>query len=153
MTKLMLSILLSTLLSINILFAFSNFPTVPDRTLSPGTLCTLDDPDLMRTYNHGFGDIPICNRNVSPRTKFEVLERYNIPAKARASYKIDHVIPLGIGGSNSILNLFPINLSVTDDYEKIESTTYEGFINGKFSQEYAIKMVLEWKFGEWQNQH
>ena len=46
-------------------------------------------------------------RNVSTATKNEVYAEYGIASHAPAEYEVDHLIPLGIGGSNDIKNLWP----------------------------------------------
>src|SRR3989339_1022864 len=138
-------ILAALLLFSSLLYAYDgNFPTVPDEHLSPGKLCTSSDPDFMRYYDHGLGKVPICDRNVSVQTKYEVLARYGIPGNKRSLYKIDHVIPLSIGGSNDIQNLFPINLKVTEEYERLEESIYLDFRDGRINQSDAVRTILEW---------
>jgi len=44
---------------------------------------------------------------VSARTKRRVYLRYGIRRHHSGQYEIDHLIPLELGGSNSIKNLFP----------------------------------------------
>jgi hypothetical protein len=46
-------------------------------------------------------------RNVSETTKRLVYRRYGILRHHRGQYEVDHLIPLELGGSNSIKNLFP----------------------------------------------
>ena len=74
---------------------------LPDPTMTPGAIDPLATLDV------------ICNRttkerrHVSAATKADVLAAYNIPAADSASYEIDHLIPLALGGANAAANLWP----------------------------------------------
>lgn len=46
-------------------------------------------------------------RHVSSRTKSEVFAEYHVSKAKRSKYVIDHLIPLELGGSNDIKNLWP----------------------------------------------
>lgn len=46
-------------------------------------------------------------RNVPDRVKRLVYRRYGIKRHPRGTYELDHLIPLELGGSNKIINLFP----------------------------------------------
>ena len=46
-------------------------------------------------------------RNVPAEMKREVYEEYGVTSHAPGDYEVDHLIPLEIGGSNSIKNLWP----------------------------------------------
>ena len=46
-------------------------------------------------------------RNVSEETKQQVYREYGIYQHKTGEYEVDHIIPLEIGGSNDISNLFP----------------------------------------------
>ena len=46
-------------------------------------------------------------RNVSTATKNQVYAEYGVAFHAPNEYEVDHLIPLGIGGSNDIKNLWP----------------------------------------------
>jgi len=77
---------------------------LPDRNCSPGAYYSrLTKRALCRS---GFRTGAI--RNVPQAEKFRVEREYGMPA---ASYgytiEIDHIVPLELGGSNAIANLFP----------------------------------------------
>lgn len=44
---------------------------------------------------------------MSAKTKRRVFLRYGIRRHERGQYEVDHLIPLELGGSNSVKNLFP----------------------------------------------
>jgi hypothetical protein len=46
-------------------------------------------------------------RDVSTATKNQVYAEYGIISRAPGEYEIDHLVPLGIGGSNDVKNLWP----------------------------------------------
>src|SRR4051812_13705001 len=74
---------------------------LPDKHCTPG-----------RAF-HGVTAEDVCTpgssatvRNVSEKTKRRVYKEYGIRRHRRGQYEIDHLIPLELGGSNSIKNLF-----------------------------------------------
>ena len=46
-------------------------------------------------------------RNVPAEMKLEVYEEYGVTSHGSGDYEVDHLIPLELGGSNSIKNLWP----------------------------------------------
>jgi hypothetical protein len=46
-------------------------------------------------------------RNVSTKTKSAIYAEYHVSKSAQRGYVIDHLIPLEVGGSNDIRNLWP----------------------------------------------
>ncbi len=76
-------------------------PILPDPKLTPGD-----------TFPVSRGDVCVPGyakkvRDVPSGEKREVLRRYGVPLTDRRNYEIDHLIPLSLGGSNSIRNLWP----------------------------------------------
>ena len=49
---------------------------------------------------------------VSVAIEQKIFKRYRIPWTRRAEFKIDHLIPLELGGADSVENLWPQNLRV-----------------------------------------
>ena len=87
--------------------------TLPDRQCSPGA------------YYSGLTKAVICSstfrtsavRNVSETEKHDVELEYGMAAKAYGrTIEIDHIVPLEIGGSNDISNLFPEPGTGPDNY-------------------------------------
>jgi hypothetical protein len=75
----------------------------PDHTCTPGAIFA--DATMADTCVAGY---TATVRNVSVKTKKQVFEEYGMtyPQPAGA-YEVDHFIPLALGGSNDIANLFP----------------------------------------------
>jgi 5-methylcytosine-specific restriction endonuclease McrA len=46
-------------------------------------------------------------RHVTASMKRKVYAAYSITSHSRGEYEVDHLVPLELGGSNSIANLFP----------------------------------------------
>lgn len=77
--------------------------SLPDPACTPGAVLV------------GAGEKQICKsgysatvRDVSAKTKSAIYAEYGIPAKHYGRpYQIDHLVPLGLGGSNDPANLWP----------------------------------------------
>ncbi|MCK5883696.1 MAG: hypothetical protein KAG61_08410 [Bacteriovoracaceae bacterium] len=131
---------------------FATSPQAPNAQLSPGDICTTEDPDYRATYGEGPTSVVICTRKVEYSTKLQVIERYGLKKSNRSNYKIDHIIPLSIGGSNHITNLFPIDKNFMNIYERPEWPVYQAFRNDLISSAEARQMVYQWKMNSWNEQ-
>ncbi len=121
----------------------------PDTNLTPGVLCSYFDRDYKGMDSHSNERVALCNRRVKRNQKQDVLELYHIDWKNRGYYKIDHIIPLSLGGSNHVQNLFPIHLYLSADYEAIETVALEKYRGGQCSHREAVDAVIKWKFVLW----
>jgi hypothetical protein len=79
----------------------SSSATLPDSTLTPGDV-----------FPVGAGDICVSGysshvRKVSTSTKNAVYAEYHVLSHTTGQYEVDHLIPLELGGSNDIKNLWP----------------------------------------------
>ena len=84
---------------------------MPNPKLTPGA--TLDVPQK-ELCEHGFES---SDRTIPITLKIQVADRYGIGADV-AGYNVDHLIPVGLGGSNSLKNLWPQPLSGEWSYQK-----------------------------------
>jgi hypothetical protein len=76
-------------------------PVVPDPKLTPGDSFPVTVRDLcVLGYTKKV-------RNVPAEMKREVYEEYGVTSHGTGDYEVDHLIPLELGGSNSIKNLWP----------------------------------------------
>src|SRR4051794_8031273 len=81
--------------------AFHRDSSVPNPRLTPGDVLTTDletikEPNYSRSV-----------RNVSHAEKRAVALRYGIRPSQLDGCEVDHLIPLSLGGSNTIENLWP----------------------------------------------
>jgi hypothetical protein len=74
---------------------------LPDRRCTPGAYYSKDTKT--RVCEPGYSSQV---RNVSESTKNHVYRAYGIRHHSRATYEIDHLVPLELGGSNVKANLF-----------------------------------------------
>src|SRR5262249_8686854 len=76
-------------------------PDLPDPVLTPGDVFPVTKDDVCVP---GYSKVV---RNVPKSLREEAFRRYGIPFPQPDQYELDHLIPLSIGGSNSIRNLWP----------------------------------------------
>lgn len=80
---------------------YRNSGRLPDARCTPGATLRVGRPQVCRSgYSRSV-------RNVSTAEKAAVYVRYNIRHHRPFSYEIDHLIPLELGGSNALRNLWP----------------------------------------------
>jgi len=86
---------------------------LPDRRCSPGAFYSR----LTRAVLCGRGFHTSAVRNVPQTEKFAVEREYGLaPAYYGSSLEIDHIVPLELGGSNAIANLFPERVNARPGY-------------------------------------
>jgi len=124
-------------------FNFPNlFPKYPHPELTPGRTCK--EPDEYRYPEK----IKYCQRDVPTFTKHIIIDnydtvlRYSIQRMERLEFKIDHYIPLCLGGSNNLENLWPQHVSIYQQTDPIEHKLCLLLQAGKISQAEAIETVI-----------
>ena len=75
---------------------------LPDRRCTPGSVFSKSTPKVF--CKSGYTKLV---RHVTAATKRKVFAAYGITSHRSGQYEIDHLVPLELGGSNSIANLFP----------------------------------------------
>ena len=124
-----------------LLVIFVSFPHNPDASLTPGSLCR--DPTSYRYPEH----IAYCERNVSSATKRAIIAEYDetlgfdIGTQPRTDFKIDHLIPLCMGGSNDSDNLWPQHKDVYLITDRFEGKMCELMARGRMTQAEAVGMI------------
>ncbi len=122
-------------------FANNSFPTGPDPELTPGDVC--HHPDTYRYEEK----IAYCERDVDTDLKYDIIDTYDqelgftISNMPRNKFKIDHYIPLCMGGSNERVNLWPQHESVYKITDPLEAKLCEKMSEGKLLQAKAIELI------------
>jgi hypothetical protein len=117
------------------------FPLGPVVEVTPGSTC--QHPDEIRYPSR----VPYCSRNVSTNLKNDIIAQYDrdfgfeIREMSRQEFKIDHYIPLSIGGSNDRTNLWPQHRSVYELTDPLESMVSELIIHDRITQKEAIQQI------------
>jgi len=103
----------------------------PDRACSPGAYYTKLTKQVICSSSFHTGDV----RNVSESTKHSVEAEYDMaPGSYGSSLEIDHIVPLELGGSNDIANLYPEKANVHPGYhvkDKLENKLHDLVCAGK----------------------
>lgn len=130
-------------------FAFAGqegaYPQGPNEQLTPGELCA--HPDSFRYKEK----IPYCSRDVETELKWEIIDTYDkslgyhIRETGRGDFKIDHYIPLCMGGSNEKENLWPQHKSVYKITDPMEQIACEKMAQGRLKQKDAVEMIRRGK--------
>lgn len=120
-------------------------PDGPDMKKTPGALCKTGN-----TYRYN-ERVRYCERNVHGSLKSEIIAEYDtelsfdIRRLPRQDFKIDHFIPLSIGGANDKGNLWPQHKSIYSITDPIESHVANLISKGRIKQADAIKAVVTCK--------
>jgi hypothetical protein len=115
-----------------------------DPAITPGSLCTDSDPNF-DGYRYP-EDIAHCRRNVSKREKNDVAAAYGVAKSSFSQYEFDHLIPLGIGGSDDESNIWPQPLDAdNDDKDRLEEQLYLEMRDGQITQADAVAEILAWR--------
>jgi hypothetical protein len=118
-----------------------NYPTGPEESITPGSLCTT--PDTHRYPER----IPYCSRSVDSGLKYDIINQYNkdfgyhITPQQRGDFKIDHYIPLCMGGSNNRDNLWPQHKTVYTITDPLEPLLCQKMSEGKLLQAKAVEYI------------
>lgn len=131
---------LSLLLSLQV-FAQSPYPTTPDPVLTPGELCS--HPDSYRYPER----IKYCERDVEVGLKRHVIDTYDksrgyqVSQMSRKKFKIDHYIPLCMGGANTRDNLWPQHESLYKKTDFVENLACDKMAQGRLKQADAVELI------------
>lgn len=118
-----------------------DYPQFPESAMTPGALC--DHADEYRYPEH----IAYCRRSVSTALKRDIIKTYDeefnyaIENMPRGQFKIDHYVPLCMGGANSQNNLWPQHESVYTITDPMEGRFCELLAKAQIKQSEAIAQI------------
>jgi len=117
----------------------------PDPTLTPGAILTTDASTIC-TPGYASGV-----RNVSTATKEQVYAEYGASyPQPTGAYEVDHFIPLEIGGSNDLANLWLEAATPTPGFhqkDQFENFEHDQVCKGSISAaEAQSRMMSDWYF-------
>jgi hypothetical protein len=122
-------------------FAEGRFPVKPHLDITPGSLCEVANE--MR-YPEG---IAYCRRNVHSEEKRRIMREYDekfgysVTQMPRQHFKIDHFVPLCMGGSNNSDNLWPQHQSVYQRTDRLEEVLCRLMSQGQMKQVQALDVI------------
>jgi hypothetical protein len=120
------------------------YPMTPDHDETPGDKCRASDPHFTE-YRYP-ERIPYCVRRVSETQRDRIYDLYDIPAKERGQYTIDHLIPLSLGGNNHPENLWPEHKALKALRPRLEIDLYLKLKSGSLTQAAAISRIIQAKY-------
>ncbi|MBS1958857.1 MAG: hypothetical protein JST80_05220 [Bdellovibrionales bacterium] len=122
----------------------NDVPRMPDPNMTPGSLCA--EGNTYRYPEH----IRYCARDVDVYLKEQIFHRYgqkynNFKNYKRAHFKMDHFIPLCMGGSNNPNNIWPQHQTIYPQTDQIEDLLCIGMSKGLLKQAQAVRMIMQVK--------
>lgn len=121
-----------------------NYPRTPDPRLTPGSLCTTP------TSHRHPEQIAYCERDVNFATKELIFQAYRRDlgyslSGDRYEYKIDHFIPLCLGGSNNVDNLWPQYKTISEVTDPLEALACDKLSKGKINHRTSLDLIVRAK--------
>ena len=117
------------------------YTTYPNQNLTPGDIEPILSNDSSYICTPGYS---ASIRNVSVALKKQVFAEYRLVYPPHDYYEVDHFIPLELGGSNSIRNLWPEPASPKPGYHEkdlVENYLHRIVCNGTINLSTAQDMI------------
>jgi hypothetical protein len=139
-------------------FRFYHGQPLPDAASTPGATLRVSASTVCRAGYAGHV------RNVSDATKRRVYAEYAVTRHRSGEYEVDHLVPLELGGSNAIRNLWPERNDHPRGYlnskDRLENRLHSVVCAGRSTlaaarQAIATNWVLAYRrtFGAWPSAH
>ena len=111
--------------------------------LTPGKLCT--DKDLDYDGLRYAGKVPVCRGNMTEKMKAIVAEKYGIQQSSLPDYEFVYLVPLALGGTNDVSNVWPLHKADAAERALLEDKLCSELKSGKITQAAAVSAVKAWK--------
>jgi hypothetical protein len=83
-------------------------------------------------------------RHVDEAMRRRVFAEYDVPWAERSAYEVDHLVPLCLGGSNELANLWPERSHAEKD--RVEARLCRRVCAGEVSLDWAQRvMMIDWR--------
>lgn len=99
---------------------------IPDNRCSPGDV----DPITVAIV---CGTSTRARRRVTASMRKAVLSEYGIAWEDRGAWIVDHRVPLEAGGSNSLLNTWPMTVEAATKKDAIEGAVHRRICSGRMT--------------------
>ncbi len=112
---------------------------LPDSACTPGGIFANATAQEICTPGHASSV-----RNVPSSEKDQVYAEYGIYSHSSGQYEVDHLVPLELGGSNDIANLWPESASPTPGFhqkDEVENYLHDQVCSGGMSLKDAQKQI------------
>lgn len=117
-------------------------PMTPNSSFTYPDFCTIKSTEYKEVRYQS--RVAICGREVTTSRKNKVYDLYKIPKENRSEYTIDHLVPLFLGGSNTVENLWPQHKSISTVV--IEKQVYDDLKAERITYQEALNIILRAKF-------
>jgi hypothetical protein len=125
-----------------VLVATLNSGTLPNSKFTPGETV---NAMLSWVCNHFLDSLPPSKSNM-----IKAYSNYNINVND-SNYKLNYLIPISLGGANTVKNMWPIPINEWFEKNKIENDIFYNVCNGKLSlKEAQILLAKDWT--SWQKE-
>lgn len=99
---------------------------LPDPRCTPGSRFTASTPRIFCQSGY-----TAELRDVGTRVKERVYRSYGLTARRAGQYAVDHLVPLELGGSNSLANLFPQAVDGAHEKDDLEDLAHARACHGR----------------------
>jgi hypothetical protein len=108
---------------------------LPDAACSPGALTAATKANICTRGWAGH------HRHVTESVKRAVYAEYGITKHSGATYEMDHIVSLELGGSNNVRNLYPESAPSFHEKDRVENAAHRAVCDGSLDLATAQRMI------------